>query len=1053
MNVKRWIAVAVLTVSVLAAEWSGVLGMLQVRAAVDSEIEDAGSKLRKSALTANTVVLSAENGAMPAADAVDAIPIAGSVQIAGSMWEGQTLTADVSDVTPEEARETLSYAWTYEGESTVLGTGDSYTLRHEDVGKKIRLTVTASGLYTGSLSVNGTQNVKSDMISVTVNLTKDNAAWSGAKVLLCQNVSSPTVYYTLDDQGGGKYGLNISREDEHAEEIWFVFVKDTHYIYLLGSSYINLNNGYTNVKINQKEKNESYQCNFDYFVFKYALDGATGVLPSPSTRIMLSGSEFKVDTKLGLQKPYQVQTGWSMTAGGNGTPIDKVTNLNNTMILYPVFAHKEVTVTVNLTKDDAFWSGQKVTIRSENSQTQDLYTMTETDAGYSYTLKQDGQIYYVFVNGMCAGSFTAADLETQTVNCAGYGIQYVKNGGTIDRESQYTCYYKGAGMTLPTPVSSTAGYLFGGWYTNASFTGSAVRTISASDEGSKTYYAKWIPNPNIAYKVEHYQQNMSGSSYTLKETDHLTGTVDESVTAVAKSYTGFHVNMTHDQAVDSGTVAGDGSLTLKLYYDRDLYTVSYHLNGASGNVPAAQTLRYGSLLGEVSAPVRRGYVFKGWYKDMAGSASQAWDPNKTVEQNTTAKSVTLYAKWTDETAPVLGNASYNEGHRNLWNWIIRKKNLIITVPVTEEGSGVDSAVYTMIPATGSGQTRKAAQIEDQGGQTVVKITIAEDYKGALTLSCRDRVGNSSGDKTLTASGGGVIVEDNAPAIIFTAERGKVSDWFEETATIKINVKDDVDAAGKSKVSGGIASVVYQVDGGTPTSVSGKGFDSSLVASCDFTVDLSELGEHVISVTARDHADNTNIQQVTVRIREPHVHDYSTEWMCNAKNHWHECACGDKTGVAAHQWNNGVITRKPDARTAGIRTYTCKICKMKRDESIPALAGGSSGSSDSSSSGASGGGNSSGLSGGAAVSGGNKGGTPEEGLSKANDGFAGQKGADGASVKQLPAELKDGKIVIAGNGMPVEMDGTVDDAAPGAAGDAGTGTSAAEVGMYDSGRHR
>ena len=36
--------------------------------------------------------------------------------------------------------------------------------------------------------------------------------------------------------------------------------------------------------------------------------------------------------------------------------------------------------------------------------------------------------------------------------------------------------------------------------------------------------------------------------------------------------------------------------------------------------------------------------------------------------------------------------------------------------------------------------------------------------------------------------------------------------------------------------------------------------------------------------------------------EQHVHAYAATWSKNATQHWHECSCGDKTGVANHTGN-------------------------------------------------------------------------------------------------------------------------------------------------------
>ena len=49
----------------------------------------------------------------------------------------------------------------------------------------------------------------------------------------------------------------------------------------------------------------------------------------------------------------------------------------------------------------------------------------------------------------------------------------------------------------------------------------------------------------------------------------------------------------------------------------------------------------------------------------------------------------------------MGEAVFNEGYKNLWNWLIRKDSLEITVPVEEAGSGIESVDYELIPEDGS----------------------------------------------------------------------------------------------------------------------------------------------------------------------------------------------------------------------------------------------------------------------------------------------------------------------------------------------------------------
>ena len=53
------------------------------------------------------------------------------------------------------------------------------------------------------------------------------------------------------------------------------------------------------------------------------------------------------------------------------------------------------------------------------------------------------------------------------------------------------------------------------------------------------------------------------------------------------------------------------------------------------------------------------------------------------------------------------------------------------------------------------------------------------------------------------------------------------------------------------------------------------------------------------------------------------HSYSTAWKFDGTNHWHECSCGDKKDVKAHQYSS--IVTKPTTTQKGYTTYTCTVC--------------------------------------------------------------------------------------------------------------------------------
>ncbi len=96
-----------------------------------------------------------------------------------------------------------------------------------------------------------------------------------------------------------------------------------------------------------------------------------------------------------------------------------------------------------------------------------------------------------------------------------------------------------------------------------------TQTISVTGGSTYTYCAQLIKTV-ANYKVEHYKWNSESRSYELEETENFADiAVDTAVTATAKTYTGFVLNPQATGYSDTGNVAIDDSLVLKLYYDAD----------------------------------------------------------------------------------------------------------------------------------------------------------------------------------------------------------------------------------------------------------------------------------------------------------------------------------------------------------------------------------------------------------------------------------------------------------------------------------------------------
>ena len=152
----------------------------------------------------------------------------------------------------------------------------------------------------------------------------------------------------------------------------------------------------------------------------------------------------------------------------------------------------------------------------------------------------------------------------------------------------YDFYFAGDTFTLPADPTRE-GYIFEGWSVkvlpaeNDADHLDADGADDAADEtllkagdtytitaGGVIFTAQWEARTDTPYTVEHYLENLDGS-YALDTTEPLKGTTDTTVTAAAKSYDNFTYDSTVPGTVDSGNIAGDGSLVLKLFYTRNTY--------------------------------------------------------------------------------------------------------------------------------------------------------------------------------------------------------------------------------------------------------------------------------------------------------------------------------------------------------------------------------------------------------------------------------------------------------------------------------------------------
>ena len=208
-----------------------------------------------------------------------------------------------------------------------------------------------------------------------------------------------------------------------------------------------------------------------------------------------------------------------------------------------------------------------------------------------------------------------------------YTVTFDAGEGTVTPKNQ-TVTFDQPYSDLPTPTR--AGYDFVGWYLEDTLiTENSV--VTAAENHALT--AAWNVRGDTQYQVEYWTEGLDGT-YTVGRTDNCSGQTDSVVTAAPAQILGFTHDQTDSRNVLSGTVTGDGSLVLKLYYTRNSYTVTYY--DGDTRIGEPETHLYGETL-TAREYSKDGYDFVSWYTD-----EELKQPNTFTTMP--AEDLALYAK-------------------------------------------------------------------------------------------------------------------------------------------------------------------------------------------------------------------------------------------------------------------------------------------------------------------------------------------------------------------------------------------------------------------------
>ena len=369
------------------------------------------------------------------------------------------------------------------------------------------------------------------------------------------------------------------------------------------------------------------------YAITYVLDGGTNNAANPATYNVEESVTFAAPSKVG-----HTFNGWYSTPEFTSAPLEGIeAGSYGAVTVYASFSINSYTISFDTNEgtsvaDIEQYYGTDVTRPADPAKT-----------GYSFGgWFSDSALRTPYV-------FTTMPAEDITVyakwNVITYDIIYNLDGGTNNASNPASFNIESGAIVLREP--SKRGYTFVGWFTDSAFE-EQVGSIPAGSYGEKEFFACWeVIVYDITYNMPEGAENPNPSTYTVESA--LTNF--EAASFAGYTFGGFFTSESYGEQVTSFGGGAIGDVTVFAKFTPNSYVVwldgseeassvvTFDLNGASGEAPAAQTVTESATLSYPAAPERAGYLFGGWFANSA-CEGEAFDFSGLIGSD-----VTLYAKW------------------------------------------------------------------------------------------------------------------------------------------------------------------------------------------------------------------------------------------------------------------------------------------------------------------------------------------------------------------------------------------------------------------------
>lgn len=221
--------------------------------------------------------------------------------------------------------------------------------------------------------------------------------------------------------------------------------------------------------------------------------------------------------------------------------------------------------------------------------------------------------------------------------------------------STLSCKY-GKSYTLPANAFKKRGYTFVGWNTKTDGSGrsfkdgESVKNLTAVDGNTLTLYTQW---EKTQYKIVYGLGGGTNNAKNPASYNITTNTITlQAASRTGYTFGGWYTDKTYTTKVTTIPKGSVGKKSLYAKWDLIRYNITYNFNGgnATGSCPTSYYISSDNIV--LSAPIRTGYKFGGWYKNSDFSGARVDVISKGSYGN-----VTLYAKWIPITYTVVFNGN------------------------------------------------------------------------------------------------------------------------------------------------------------------------------------------------------------------------------------------------------------------------------------------------------------------------------------------------------------------------------------------------------------